>query len=251
MHSWYQLESVYSNQCKNQTEFMQKLKEIAKETDFRNDVKDEIIKFLFVTHNTDLKVREYLLDKADPEKTCQDFPKIAKTVESLVKTENMSRELLAGAGKVPVGAKAKQRRFQSKSKSKERSDTPNRGGGSTTRQCKKCGKKHPPRKCPAYKEKCHKCKGMGHFARMCRTKNPGREGYHPRQSRREHHEVERSHYPCGCSHCSGPESDYELHEDSIQIVYNDTSDSHTHIRFDEVNLQALGDLILSTKLVGL
>ena len=251
MHSWYQLGSVYSKKCKNQTEFMQKLKEIAKETDFRNDVKDEIIKFLFVTHNTDQKVREYLLDKADPEKTCQDFPKLAKTVESLVKTENMSRELLAGAGKVPVGAIAKQRRFQSKSKSKERSDTPNRRGESTTRQCKKCGKKHPPRKCPAYKEKCLKCKGMGHFARMCRTKNPGREGYHPRQSRREHHEVERSHYPCGRSHCSGPESDYELHEDSIQIVYNDTSDSHTHIRFDEVNSQDLGDLILSTKLVGL
>ena len=129
MHSWYQLGSVYSNQCKNQTEFMQKLKEIAQETGFRPAVRDELIKFLFVTHNTDQKVREYLLDKADPEKTCQDFLKLAKTVESLVKTENMSRELLAGAGKVPVGAIAKQKRFQLKSKSKERSDTLyNRGG---------------------------------------------------------------------------------------------------------------------------
>ena len=173
MHSWYQLGSVYSNQCKNQTEFMQKLKEIAQETGFRPAVRDELIKFLFVTHNTDQKVREYLLDKADPEKTCQDFLKLAKTVESLVKTENMSRELLAGAGKVPVGAIAKQKRFQSKSKSKERSDTPYNRGGSTHRQCKKCGKKHPPRKCPAYRERCNKCKGMGHFARMCRTKNPG------------------------------------------------------------------------------
>ena len=89
----------------------------------------------------------------------------------------MSRELLAGAGKVPVGAIAKQKRFQSKSKSKERSDTPYNRGGSTHRQCKKCGKKHPPRKCPAYRERCNKCKGMGHFARMCRTKNPGRGGH--------------------------------------------------------------------------
>ena len=86
----------------------------------------------------------------------------------------MSGELLAGAGKVPVGAIAKQKRFPSKSKSKERSDTPCNGGGSTTRQCKKCGKKYPPRKCPAYRERCNKCKGMGHFARMCRTENPGR-----------------------------------------------------------------------------
>ena len=174
MHSWYQLGSIYSNQCKTQTEFMQKLKEIAKETGFRTDVKDELIKFLFVTHNTDQKVREYLLDKADPEKTCQHFLKLAKTVESLVKTENMSRELLAGADKVPVGAVGKQqRRFQSNSK--ERSDTPYRGGGSTTRQCKRCGKKHPPRKCPAYRGRCKKCQGVRHFARMCRPKNPSGE----------------------------------------------------------------------------
>ena len=174
MHSWYQLGSIYSNQCKNQSEFMQRLKDVAKETGFNNEVKEEIIKFLFVTHNTDQKVREYLLDKADPEKTSLDFLKLARTVESLVKTENMSRELLAGAGKVPVGAIAKQKRFQSKSK--ERSNTPYGGGGSSTKPCKKCGKKHPPRKCPAYKEKCHKCKGMGHFARICRTKNPNKGG---------------------------------------------------------------------------
>ena len=132
MHSWYQLGSVYSYQCKNQTEFMQKLKEIAQETGFRPAVRDELIKFVFVTHNTDQKVREYLLDKADPENTCQDFLNFAKTVESLVKTENMFRELLAGAGKVPVGVIAKQKRFQSKSKSKERSDTPYKRGGLPT-----------------------------------------------------------------------------------------------------------------------
>ena len=32
-------------------------------------------------------------------------------MESLVKTENTSRELLTGAGKVPVGAIANQKRF--------------------------------------------------------------------------------------------------------------------------------------------
>ena len=247
MHSWYQLGSIYSNQCKNQSEFMQRLKDVPKETGFKNEIKEEIIKFLFVTHNTDQKVREYLLDKADPEKTSLDFLKLARTVESLVKTENMSRELLAGAGKVPVGAVAKQKRFQQKSKSRDRSNTPYGGGRPSIKPCKKCGQKHPPRKCPAYKEKCHKCKGMGHFARMCRTKNPNKGGYQPRQSRREHYEVDRSHYPCGHSHCSGPESDYELHEDTIQIVYKDTDDSQTHIRFDEVNSQALGELSLSNR----
>ena len=98
------------------------------------------VQFLFVTHNTDQKVREYLLDKADPEKTCQDFLKLARTVESLVKTENMSRELLAGAGRVPVGAIAKQKRFQSKSKSKDRSDTPYSRGGPPLDSARSVGK---------------------------------------------------------------------------------------------------------------
>ena len=88
---------------------------------------------------------------------------------------------------------------------------------------------------------------MGHFARMCRTKNPGKGGAYPRQSRREHHEVERTHYSCGHSHYSGPESDYELYEDSVQVVYN-TANPQTNIKFDEIsNSQALGDLTLSNK----
>ena len=86
---------------------MQKLKDIAKVTGFKE--KDELIKFLFVIHKTDQKVREYLLDKEDPEKSCQDFLKLAKTMGVMVKTENMSRELLANAGKVPVGAVGKQK----------------------------------------------------------------------------------------------------------------------------------------------
>ena len=57
---------------------MQKLKEIAQETGFRPAVRDELIKFLFVTHNTDQKVREYLLDKADPEKNMSGFLKVSQ-----------------------------------------------------------------------------------------------------------------------------------------------------------------------------
>ena len=72
MHSWYQLGNIYSSQCKDQTEFMTKLKELSKETGFKEP--DELTKFLFVIHNTDSKVREYLIDKeGDPSKTCREF----------------------------------------------------------------------------------------------------------------------------------------------------------------------------------
>ena len=35
MYSWYQLGKIYSSQCKDQTEFMTRLKELSKETGFK------------------------------------------------------------------------------------------------------------------------------------------------------------------------------------------------------------------------
>ena len=50
LQSWYQLGSIYSSQCKDQNEFMSKLCDIANDCSFEN--KDEIVKFLFLIHNT-------------------------------------------------------------------------------------------------------------------------------------------------------------------------------------------------------
>ena len=47
---WYQLGSIYSSQCKDHTEFMSKLYDIANACSFAN--KDEIVKFLFLIHDT-------------------------------------------------------------------------------------------------------------------------------------------------------------------------------------------------------
>ena len=66
---------------------MQRLRDRAKETGFKE--KDKLVKFLFVIHNTNQKVREYLLDKAEPTGSLNDFLKLAKTMESMVKTESM------------------------------------------------------------------------------------------------------------------------------------------------------------------
>ena len=87
----------------------------------------------------------------------------------------------------------------------------------------------------------------GALCKNVQNQKSWRGGTHPRQSRREHYEVERTHHSCGHSHCSGPESDYELHEDTVQIVYN-TANAQTNIKFDEIsNSQALGDLSLSNR----
>ena len=41
LQSWYQLGSIYSNQCKDQTEFMSKLHDVANDCNFAN--KGEIV----------------------------------------------------------------------------------------------------------------------------------------------------------------------------------------------------------------
>jgi len=36
-------------------------------------------------------------------------------------------------------------------------------------KCGKCGREHPPRKCPAFGKVCNNCKNANHFAKCCRV----------------------------------------------------------------------------------
>ena len=59
--SWYALGSKYSGAYKTQSEFYHKLTSVANDCNFGN--KEEIIKFLYLTHNQNTRVREHLLNK--------------------------------------------------------------------------------------------------------------------------------------------------------------------------------------------
>lgn len=54
-----------------------------------------------------------------------------------------------------------------------------------TKDCKFCGYKHLPRKCPAYGQVCSACKMKGHFSKMCRK----------RKKEKAVHEVEKKNDP--------------------------------------------------------
>ena len=58
-HCWYSLGGIYSSQFKSQSEFMVKLHECVRECSFEKP--DEVVKFLFLTHNQNAHVCEELL----------------------------------------------------------------------------------------------------------------------------------------------------------------------------------------------
>ena len=241
MQSWYQLGSLYSSNCKDQTEFMTRIKELVNEGGFTQ--KDEVTKFLFVIHNMDPKVREYLIDKGDPKKTCSDFLNLARSVESMVQTETMSKQLLQNVGKLSISAvqnrtQASQRQRSSSRQSNKRADSQNRSSSGQRASSGRCGRNHAPRRCPAFRQNCRRCGVKGHYAKYCKTKNPNNQG----------------RFSCKDTWEVSPEEhdNFEFEEDAMQIRFGrDSFRSQRHssnIMFDEIeHTKALGDLLLSNK----
>ena len=61
--------------------------------------------------------------------------------------------------------------------------------------CGKCGTSHPPRECPAWGKKCHKCDNKNHFSTQCRSKQSG-------AGNRKSHSTSRGCKGRGKPHCS-------------------------------------------------
>ena len=59
IHSWYNLGALHSHHCKDQLDFMSKLPNLSKECGFTNQ--DEVVKFLFLIHNSQRHVQDQLL----------------------------------------------------------------------------------------------------------------------------------------------------------------------------------------------
>ena len=53
---------------------------------------------------------------------------------------------------------------------KEKDNQPKTSNG-PPKACKRCGRFHAPRKCPAFEKICQKCKNRNHFASQCLSKN--------------------------------------------------------------------------------
>ena len=83
--SWYALGSIYSGAFKTQSEFYNKLNSVANDCNFTN--KDEIVKFLYLTHNQNTRVWEHLLKELTDTTSLADMLRMARVCEGTVHSE--------------------------------------------------------------------------------------------------------------------------------------------------------------------
>ena len=162
-HLWYTLGSIYSNQFKSQSDFYNHLQCIAKECNFSSC--DEVVKFLFLTHNNNTRVCEDLLKEMKEDTTLSTMLNIACISEGMIHSEELSKQYLE---MIKVSNKQVDSVKKSRSKSGGRKSTRSTSHGGS---CGNCGSKHPPCKCKAFGKKCYSCDKMNHFITMCRSRN--------------------------------------------------------------------------------
>lgn len=133
------------------------------------NIKDSILRDLFICGMRDLKLRERLLRSSDNET----LDKVLEIANTFVLTSAHAAE----AQPVHVGAtnarnQERERRQQPERRQQQRQQKPR--SQSRNRQqsqgssCNRCGSTHEYQQCPAWGKQCNKCKKMNHWSKMCR-----------------------------------------------------------------------------------
>ena len=89
---WYALGSIYSGTYKTQSKFYHKLNSVANDCNFTN--KDEIVKFLYLTHNQNIRVHEHLLKELTDTTSLADMLRMARVCEGTVHSKEISKQYL-------------------------------------------------------------------------------------------------------------------------------------------------------------
>ena len=178
--SWYTLGSIYSGVFKTQWEFYHKLNSVANDCNFTN--KDEIVKFLYLTHQN-TRVHEHLLRELTDTTSLADMLRMARVCEGTVHSEEISKQYLESVKMVKqvdtIHHQCNNNNNRSKSKGRGCGDhrSHSRSQSRKPGSCSNCGSSHPPRKCKAYGKECFHCHKEGHFNQLCcsrqRGKSPG------------------------------------------------------------------------------
>ena len=129
---------------------------------------------------------------------------LAKTVESTVQRETLSRQLLQNIGKLNTTTEvhAVQKHHHSINKCFQSNSRSTSGRKSSSwdkdgKKCGNCGHSHLLKQCTAYSKECFKCKKENHFSKLCPSwdKKPDSGIGNPKHFlRKDVHEVEKSKF---------------------------------------------------------
>ena len=231
--SWYTLGSIYSGAYKTQSEFYHKLNSVANDCNFTN--KDEIMKFLYLTHNQNTRVREHLLKELTDTTSLADMLQMARVCEGTVHSEEISKRYLELVKTV------KQVNAIHRKNNRPKSNGRGCGGHRSHSQsqsrkpssCSNCSSNHPPQKCKAYGKECFHCHRKGHFSQLCCSKQCGKfpglrdQTNNNRLSHHDVHKIDQSKFDD-----SVQIEDYDY--DSITIQFR-TQLRHSNVMFDEIS----------------
>ena len=149
--SWYALGSIYSGAYKTQSKFYQKLNSVANDCNFTN--KDEIVKFLYLTHNQNTRVHEHLLKELTGTTSLADMLQMARVCEGTVHSKEISKQYLESVKTVKQVDAIHRKNNRPKSNGRgcggHRSHSHSRSQSRKPSSCSNCGSNHPPQKCKA------------------------------------------------------------------------------------------------------
>ena len=227
--------SIYSRAFKTQSDFYHKLNSVANDCYFTN--KNEIVKFLYLTHNQNTKVHEHLLKELTDTTSLADMLRMARVCEGTVHSEKISKQYLESVKTVKQVDTIHQQCNNNRSRSKRKGCGGHRSHSQSQSRkpggnCSNCGTNHPPRKCKAYGKECFHCHKKGHFSQLCCSKQHGRspapnvrtQNNNNRHSRRNVHEIDHSQF----------DDAGQFEEDSVTIQFK-TQLRHKNIMFDEIS----------------
>ena len=160
---------------------------------------------------------------------------IAKTVESTIKSEKLSKSFLQNINKpesTEVDVVSKKKGFKGPGHKQSRGWQQSSHSRSMTK-CRNCGSAHPPKKCPAYGKECFSCKKKGHFKQFYRSsqhKCSQGHGGDSRKSRKDMHDIDQD------DDTSFQMQDYDsINAQTVCFTTDVHRTAHTNITFDEIS----------------
>ena len=172
IHAWYRIGTTFSDtgEIKTQSDFIYRLKDLAKQCEFTNS--DEVVRILFLIHNRHSEVKQELLKCVTKDTTLIQCLEYARSVEDNLLSVELSRYVEKAQPSTSTTDVHAVDKKKVKSKLRHRDVTPaRRKPGSydddDKPKCDKCGLIHKPKECPAFGKRCYRCGKDNHYARLC------------------------------------------------------------------------------------